>query len=78
MIWFTLCLSCVSDSPLPERGGGGSTKLPDLSVSTTLRPDMVLMPTESRQVAFNESAVPWEDQLEETQEGKKQISRPGR
>lgn len=44
---------------------------PDHIAATTLRPDMVLMSSSSKQVVLLELTVPWEDRMEEAQERKK-------
>ncbi|XP_063080140.1 uncharacterized protein LOC134470047 [Engraulis encrasicolus] len=50
---------------------GRQLRFPDNIASTTLRPDMVLTSTSSRQVVLLELTVPWEDRMEEAQERKR-------
>ncbi|XP_015234767.1 PREDICTED: uncharacterized protein LOC107087608 [Cyprinodon variegatus] len=50
---------------------GRQLRFPDYIAAMTLRPDMVLSSTSTRQVVLLELTVPWEDRIEEAQERKR-------
>ncbi len=50
---------------------GKQLRFPEITASTTLRPDMVLMSEVTKQVVLLELTVPWEEWMEEAQERKK-------
>ncbi len=50
---------------------GKQLRFPDITASTTLRPDMVLMSEVTKQVVLLELTVPWEEWMEEARERKK-------
>lgn len=50
---------------------GRQLRFPDIITATTLRLDMVLVSTVSKQVVVLELTVPWEDRMEKAQESKR-------